>query len=315
LAALFGFLLSGGAVLLLEKMDTTIRRPDDLKEHGYSIIGAVPSMDEQIRADFEGKQKVDIDGQSVNTSLTMLLSPMSPAAESYRRIRSNLQFARPDKEIQVVSVSSAGKGAGKTTTSMNLALAMASAGKETLIVDADLRRPRLHLLLDLADRPYLSDLLFEDVDLDKSALATTVDNLSVLPANSAVPNPAEILGSERMAAFVDRLRQHYDFVIFDTAPLLLFSDSVSLSKRCDGTILVAGAGETDIRAFEHAAAMLNDVNVDLIGCVLNRYDADTIEYGYGYGYAYSHDRMEDYYGVDMKQQKPQSPLDKLRSWL
>jgi capsular exopolysaccharide synthesis family protein len=314
LAAIFGFLLSGGAVLLLEKMDTRVRRPDDLKEYGYSIIGAVPSMDEQINADFDGKKKVEIDGQNVNTSLTMLLSPMSPAAESYRRIRSNLQFARPDKEIQAVSVSSAGKGAGKTTTSMNLALAMASAGKETIIVDADLRRPRLHLLLDLDDPPYLSDLLFEEVNLDKTQLTTTVDNLSVLPANSAVPNPAEILGSERMAAFVHRLRRNYDFVIFDTAPLLLFSDSLSLSKRCDGTILVAGAGETDIRAFEHATAMLDDVNVDLLGCVLNRYDADTIEYGYGYGYTYSHDRMEEYYGNGVGGRTQQNTMDRLRSW-
>lgn len=315
LAALFGFLLSGGTVLLLEKMDTRIRRPDDLKDHGFSLVGAVPSMDDLIDSDFEGNSRVEVDGQNMSTSLVMLLSPMSPAAESYRRIRSNLQFARPDKDIRAVTVSSAGKGAGKTTTSMNLALAMASAGKKTIIVDADLRRPRLHLMLDVDDRPYLSQLLFEDVAFDESALETNIDNLSVLPASSSVPNPAEILGSERMADFADRLREKYDFVIFDTAPLLLFSDSISLSKLCDGTILVAATGETDIRAFEHAAAMLQDVNVDLLGCVLNRYDADTIEYGYGYGYTYSYDRMSEYYGNGSNGYKAGSLMDKFRSLL
>lgn len=316
LAALFGIGLGGAVVLVLEKMDTRIRRPDDLKEQGFSIMGAVPSMDAHIESNFGGQSKVTVDGRTVSTSLTMLLSPMSSSAETYRRIRSTLQFSRPDKDLRVISISSAGKGEGKTTTSLNLAIAIASAGKRTLIVDADLRRPRLHDMIDVpADTPRLSKLLFGDADFDPSALSSSIDNLSILPADTSIPNPAEILGSERMGDFVEKLRRHYDFVIFDTAPLLLFSDSISLSKKCDGTLLVAAAGETDIRAFTHAASMLDDVGVDLIGCILNRYDSGAIEYGYGYGYAYSYQRIDEYYGEGKSEGVVSDVAGRIRSWI
>lgn len=316
LSALFGIVLGGALVLVLEKTDTRIRRPDDLKERGFSIMGAVPSMDSHIESNFGGQSKVTVDGRTVSTSLTMLLSPMSSSAETYRRIRSTLQFSRPDKDLRVISISSAGKGEGKTTTSLNLAIAIASAGKRTLIVDADLRRPRLHDMIDLRDGvPRLSEFLFDGTDFDPSMLETGIDNLSVLPASMSIPNPAEVLGSERMGDFVEKLRQHYDFVIFDTAPLLLFSDSISLSKKCDGTILVAAADETDIRAFTHAASMLDDVGVDLLGCVLNQYDAGAIEYGYGYGYAYSYHRIDEYYGDEESSADTPNVTERLRSWL
>lgn len=313
LGLLFGMLLGGGVVLLLEKIDTRIRRPEDLKRRGLSILGAIPSMESQVEKDFGGKSRITIDGTSMSTALTMLLSPMSASAEAYRRIRSNLQFARPDKTIRVISVTSAGKGEGKTTTSMNLALAMASADKNTLIVDADLRLPRLHEIIDLSERPRLSNLLFDEVEFDPDHYATGIDNLSVLPASTGIPNPAEVLGSERMASFVEVLRDHYDFVIFDTAPLLLFSDSISLSRRCDGTILVAATGETDVRALDHAVSILKDVGVDLLGCILNRYDANTIEYGYGYGYAYSYRRLDEYYD-QRDDAAPSGVTDRVRSW-
>ena len=296
LSFLLGLTLGGGVVLIREQLDTRIQQPDDLREHGHQLVGVVPSMDRLIQDDFEGQKEVHIDGHTIQTSLTMLVSPMSAVSESYRRIRTNLQFARPDKQLRSIAISSADKGEGKSTTSTNLALALASAGKNILLVDADLRRPRVHELLGLNREPGLSHLLYDD-DINVGDFATDIDHLSVLPAGQSVPNPAELLGSQRMQDLIDNLRDQFDFVIFDTPPVLLFSDAIALASRCDGTILVASANKTDGRAFDHAADLLEDVDADILGCVLNRYDASSFlqGYGYNYGYAQSYKRLAEHY--------------------
>jgi capsular exopolysaccharide synthesis family protein len=227
---------------------------------------------------------------------------MSAVSESYRRIRTNLQFARPDKKLRSIAISSADKGEGQSTTSANLALALASAGKNTLLVDADLRRPRVHELLGKEREPGLSHLLYDD-NIDVDQFATDIDDLWVLPAGHSVPNPAELLGSQRMQDMVDNLNDRFDFVIFDTPPVLLFSDAIALASRCDGTILVASANKTDGRAFDHAADLLEDVGADILGCVLNRYDASSFlqGYGYNYGYAQSYKRLAEHYAEEAEQ--------------
>jgi capsular exopolysaccharide synthesis family protein len=299
LALLFGLGLGGGIVFLRERLDTRIQQPDDLREHGHRIVGVVPSMDSLIRTEFDGAETISVDGQDVQTSLAMLVSPMSAVAEAYRRIRTNLQFARPDKDIQSLAISSAEKGEGKSTTSSNLAIAMASAGKRTLLVDADLRRPRAHSLLGLDREPGLSHLLYDD-NLDITAFETDIDSLWVLPAGETVPNPAELLSSQRMRDLIDNLGESFDYVIFDTPPVLLFSDALGLASRCDGTILVASAKSTDGRAFDHAVDLLNDVEADILGAVLNRYDSRSLlqGYGYNYGYAQSYKRLAEHYSEE-----------------
>jgi capsular exopolysaccharide synthesis family protein len=254
-------------------------------------------MDELIEKDFGGEKAIEIDGQQIQTSLVMLTSPMSAVAESYRRIRTNLQFSRPDRELRTLAVSSADKGEGKTTTSANLAFALASAGKRTLLVDADLRRPRLHELLDLPREPGLSQLLYDDSrSLDR--FSTALNDLHVVPGGEDVPNPAELMGSQRMGELVEELQQQFDYVIFDTPPVLLFSDALGLASQCDGTLLVASADSTDGRAFDHAVELLHDVEADVLGAILNRYDASSFLQGYGqynYGYAHSYRRLEEHY--------------------
>jgi len=304
LAAILGLLLGGGLVYLRERLDTRLRTPGDLRSLGHRVIGVVPSMQSLIDDQFGGQKEVEIDGQQIQTSLVMLTSPMSAAAESYRRLRANLRFARPDADIRSFVVSSSEQGEGKTTTAANLALAMASAGKETLLVDADLRRPRLHTFFSVARTPGLTEALYEDT-LDIDALATTVENLSVLPAGEEVPNPAELLGSKRMGALLERLEQEFDAVIVDTPPLLLFSDPISLTPHTDGALLVAAANQTDGRAFSHAVDLLQDIDTTPIGAVLNQYDTG-VRPGYGgystrnysyenYAYRYGDRQLEAYY--------------------
>ena len=299
LALLFGLGLGGGLVFLRERLDTRIQQPDDLREHGHRLIGVVPSMDALIATEFDGAESIEIDGRPVQTSLSMLVSPMSAVAESYRRIRTNLQFARPDKALHSIAISSAEKGEGKSTTSANLAIALASAGKNTLLVDADLRRPRAHKIFGLDREPGLSHLLYDD-EINVDAFATDIDALWVLPAGETVPNPAELLSSQRMRDLIDNLKDDFDYVLFDTPPVLLFSDALGLASRCDGTILIASAKTTDGRAFDHAVDLLGDVEADLLGAVLNRYDSSSLlqGYGYNYGYAHSYKRLAEHYAEE-----------------
>jgi polysaccharide biosynthesis transport protein len=312
-AALFGLGLGAALVIIREKMDTRTRHPEDLRSLGYGVLGVVPDMDRLIQDDFDGASEVNIDGETFSTSLVMLLSPMSSVTESYRRIRTNLQFSRPDTEIRTLAVSSADKGDGKTTTASNLAIAMASAGKRTLLVDADLRRPRMHEMFHVSpDRKGLTDALF-DANIDGHIIDSSVDDLFLLPTGMEVPNPAELLSSKRMNDLAEDLRERFDFVIFDTPPVLIFSDGVTLARRCDGALLVVSSNKTDERALTHAAERLTIVGADLLGCVLNRYTANSFlpDYGYNYGYTQSYQRLAEYYSPD--DTKP-SARASIRSW-
>ena len=296
LALILGLGLGGMIVVVWAKLDTHVRQPDDLKSKGYSLSGVVPPMDDLIHNQFGGNEEIEVDGRTVRTELVLLTSPMSAAAEAYRRIRTNLQFARPDTTVQTIAMTSAEQGEGKTTTVANLALAFASAGKDTLLIDADLRHPRLHNIFGVEQEPGLSHLLF-DRSIEDDAFVTGIDHLSVLPAGEAVPNPAELLESDRMGTLLEELKTKYDIVLLDTPPVLLFSDALALSSHCDGTLLVAAAGRSDGRAVDHAAEQVKDIGGTLLSCVLNRYEGESALYGYGtnYGYAQGSRQLEAYY--------------------
>jgi len=296
LALFLGLGFGGAIVVVWTKLDTYVRHPDDLKSKGYTIAGVVPPMDGLINEQFGDTGRVQIEGQSVASELVLLTSPMSAAAEAYRRIRANMQFAQPDRTVQTVALTSPEQGEGKTTTASNLAIAFASAGKETLLIDADLRHPRLHDIFGVTQEPGLSHLLFDDA-LDTDAFSTEIDHLSVLPGGGTAPNPAELLESKRMETLLADLRNTYDIVLLDTPPVLLFSDALALASHCDGTLLVAAAGISDGRAVDHAAEQIRDVEGALLGCVLNRYAGESSLYGYGsnYGYARGYRQLSDYY--------------------
>ena len=299
LAFLFGIGLGSVIVVLWAKLDTHVHHPDDLKSKGYTIAGVIPPMDDLVQSQFEGKDRLEIDGRTVATDLVLLSTPMSAPAEAYRHVRTNLQFAQPDRTVQSIVVTSAEQGEGKTTTIANLALAFASAGKETVLVDGDLRHPRLHALFGGNQSPGLSTLLY-DRTIDYDMFSVGVDHLKVIPAGDSVPNPAELLGSQRMEDLLSDLNDLYDIVLVDTPPVLLFSDGLALSSHVDGTLLIAGAGTSDGRMVDHAAEQINDVGGDLLGCVLNRYSGDASLYGYGsnYGYAQGQQRLSEYYRIE-----------------
>jgi capsular exopolysaccharide synthesis family protein len=184
-------------------------------------------------------------------------------------IRTSLLFSRAGSPPRTIVVSSAIKGEGKTSTAANTALVFAQTGARTLLIDADLRRPNCHSLMNETNQEGLSDVLAGQLQVDEVIRQTTVENLFLFTAGSAVPNPAELLTSTKMRETILALRQHYDTILIDTAPVMLTSDTCAIATMVDGVMLVAGA-QTPKRNIQRACQRLEFVGAKVLGVVLNR---------------------------------------------
>ena len=297
LLALVGGLLAGVTVAVARvRLDHRLSRPDDLQKLGYTLLGTIPDFSSIIRKDFGGKDTVDIGGREIDTRLVTLLNPMATASETYRALRTSVQFSRPDAQVQTILVTSGSPSEGKSVTSANLALVMAQAGRRVLLVDCDLRRPTVHKKFGLSREPGLSHALFADGPLGIEALAQPADDFFVLPAGQIVPNPSELLGSKRMRDFIEDMRGRFDVIVLDAPPVLAATDAVLLSTQADATLVVVRAGQTRDYDLESATGALTGVGARLIGVVLNGFD---ISQAYGYKYRYTYRYGSDYaYGAE-----------------
>jgi capsular exopolysaccharide synthesis family protein len=217
--------------------------------------------------------------------LITALDPHSPVTESYRGLRSSIMFSAIEAPIHTMLVSSTMKGEGKSLTSINLAIAMAYEGKRVILVDADLRRPNIHRVLDLRDTPGLTDVLAGQATLTESLTPTGVPGFSVLAAGSMPPNPAELLNSEPMERLIEALRGCADIVIFDTPPCLPVIDAQVLAAKVDGVVLVAEVGEARKAAVQHARRLFDQAHARTLGIVFNKM---TESLGEGYLYRRSY---------------------------
>ncbi len=308
LAALCGLVLGVGLAFVRNAFDNKVSKPEDLRKRGHSVVGIVPDMERIIRTDFKGQDRVVVDNHEYSTRLISLLNPLSPVSEGYRRVRTNIQFSHPDGEVSMIMITSPGPGEGKTVTALNLAITIAQAGKRTLYIDGDLRRPQGHRMMGITREPGLVDLLFDALPENIEQFATDLDSyLYVIPAGRDVPNPAEVLGSRKMKRFLDRWRQEFDVVIVDTPPTLLVADSLILSAQADVTLVICSAGETNWQAVDRCVEALKDVGTDVVGTLLNRFDAKTAygsyKYSYGYGYEYGYGNYY-YYGPSASSKSP-----------
>ena len=190
-------------------------------------------------------------------------------AETYRMIRTALLFSRPSSPPRTILVASAIEGEGKTSTAANTALVFAHTGALTLLIDADLRRPTCHSMMNEANQVGLSDVLAGQARLNEAIRPTTVENLFLLTAGSSVPNPAELLASNKMRETIAALRQNYDTILVDTAPLMLASETSALATMVDGVMLVIAAS-TPKRNIQRARQRLQYVGAKILGVVLNR---------------------------------------------
>ncbi len=309
--AVIGLVFGIGLAFARYRLDDHIRRPDDLTTLGVSVIGTIPDMTAMLREDFGESETVEVDGLRLDSHLVTLLNPLTVASEAYRALRTNVQFSRPDAIIETILVTSARPAEGKSTMVLNLAITMAQAGRRTLVVDADLRKPSIHRKLGMPSEPGLVGLLFQEGPFDPARYRTAVDDLYVIPAGSIAPNPSELLGSRALRDWIAVFREHFDVVIFDAPPVLAATDAVLLSTQCDATILIAAAGTTRAHEVAYSLRSLEDVGAKVIGTVLNRFD---LAHAYGYKYRYAYRYGGHYaYGSDKHQIAAKSKISRVLS--
>ncbi|UOY92690.1 CpsD/CapB family tyrosine-protein kinase [Ectobacillus sp. JY-23] len=202
-----------------------------------------------------------------NKQLVSYTSPNSKISEQYRLIRTNLQFsAEQEKTIIITSPS---YGEGKTTVAANIAVSMAQQGENVLLVDADLRKPELHAIFEVDNNTGLTSILAGKVAYEVTLQETEIAGLHILPAGPYIHNPAEHLGMSAMKQLIDIIRKQYDFIIFDTPPVLEVTDTNVLANQCDGVVLVLKSNNTDAEAAKEAQRILGFANSKLLGAVLN----------------------------------------------
>jgi capsular exopolysaccharide synthesis family protein len=275
LAVVVGVGLGSGVAFLADLLEARVRTLAEIRKLvDVPLIGVIPF----IR-----------DDQIVSRGTAGLLShhkPRSALAESYKTTRTNLEFLRRSRQAHVLLIASSLPGDGKTTTASNLAITLANAGRRTLLIDGDLRKPSLHRLFDVAVEGGFSDALLSRESIDRLVQPTFVNNLDLLTTGRDVSNPAELLASERLGEVLNELRALYDMVLIDSSPLLLVTDPSIIASVADGIILVVKISSTRRHDLDVTNDMLKTLGVPVLGMVINGVTRDEVGYGYGYGYGY-----------------------------
>jgi capsular exopolysaccharide synthesis family protein len=271
LGVVLGAVIGLGLAVLRETLDTRIKDGEDLRDITHApTLGAIV-----------------LDQQTVKTPLITQIPPHAPRAESFRVLRTNLQFVDVDKSQKVFVVTSAVPGEGKTSTSINLALSRAQGGTKTLLIECDLRRPKGAARLGFDAQVGVTSVLVGKVKLADALQHDDETSLSFLAAGPIPPNPAELLQSQAMTDLLGAVRDQFDVVLIDAPPLLPVTDAALLSVEADGAILVVSHAKVTRDQVAHAIDRLKQVDATLVGVVLNRVPTKMRGYGYGYGYGYA----------------------------
>lgn len=273
LGALLGLLVGVGIAVLRFTLDTSVKSSEELEQSADSTTLGVVTFD----PDAKTNPLVTLRG--------------TPRAEAFRSIRTNLQYVDVDNPPRTVVITSSLPEEGKSTTACNLAIAVAQAGSKVLLLEADLRRPKVAEYLGVDGSRGLTDVLIAQATLDNTIIHWQRGLLDFLPAGAIPPNPSELLASHQMADLLAELAKRYDLVILDAPPLLPVTDAAILSTAADGAILVARHGTIKREQVADSADALRQVNARIFGTVLNfvpmrkrRKYGYGYEYGYGYGY-------------------------------
>jgi capsular exopolysaccharide synthesis family protein len=269
-AFMTGFLLAVGLAFGMEYLDSRIKTPDDIKAHlGVPFLGLVPVVAAK-----------DVTGPSP------LLDRGVPAAfsEAMRGIRTSVIFSSAAEGSRTVMVTSTAPSEGKTVVSTNLADALAQAEQRTLVIDGDMRRPRVHEVFAFAQEPGLSNVLVGAVQIDKAIRKTDNPFLSVLPAGHIPPNPAELLGSSKYRKLLEDLGKDYDWIVVDAPPVMAVTDAAVISNGVGGVVFVVGSEMTPRRSAQTAIEQLSAARARIIGAVLNRVNVERHSYYYAHYY-------------------------------
>ena len=301
LGLLLGLMAGVGAVFFIEYLDDTVKGPEEAQRViGAPILAIIPFIDS------DEEQKSDL-----HTSLITHLRPKSAIAEAFRSLRTSLHFSAINREKQVLIVTSTFPGEGKSTIAANLAITLSQTGARVLVIDGDMRRPSLHSKFKHSKVPGLSELLAGDVASASLLHDTGIPNLSLITAGTTPPNPAELLGSEKMAELLTVLRAQYDHIIIDAPPVLAVTDAPLLTNRCDLVLVVLETERVPVKAAQRMVEMLTNVRAPVGGIVINDKSNTSMErYGY-YGRNYS---TNDYYAEDEESQAELSRKRKQKVW-
>lgn len=266
LGAFVGCNLSIGLAFLLEYVDRSFETGDDVRQ-----ILSLPALGTIYRPQ----------GQERDSRLVTSTLPRSPISEAYRTLRTNIRFASVDKPLTTLLVTSAEPGAGKTTVVANLGIVCAQAGLQVVLMDTDLRRPRLHQLFQLNHHTGLTDLLVSDVQsVEECIVKAGIDNLRLITSGPIPPNPSELLGSKRMEAVLAKVEESADLVILDTPPTLAVTDAVVLASKVDGVIMLVEANKTSYDAARQACEACQRVGATVLGVVLTKARTERKAYYY-----------------------------------
>jgi capsular exopolysaccharide synthesis family protein len=269
-----GGMLALGLAFFFEYLDNRIKSPDEIKLHlALPFLGMVPAI--------SGKQ---LEG------IPPLLSNGAPAnfAEAFHAIRTNVLFSSAEEGAKSIVITSTGPGEGKTVVAANLALALAQAGQRVLLLDADMRQPRIHELFRLKQEPGLSNVLVGKAKASEAVKKSGLPGLWIMPSGTHPPNPSELLGSGRFRDFVVGLREHFDWVLFDSPPVMAVTDATVLAHWVTGVLFVVGAEMTSRQTAQVAIENLEAAKGRLLGAILNRVAFER------HGYYYSHYYRREY---------------------
>ena len=295
---ILGLLAGGGAAVLIERLNTTIRRRDEIEEAlhvpGLAII---PQMNDRKLGAF--RRVLRLPGTKVrrDRSYTQALVTMSDfgsaSAEAFRTLRTNLLFSQSIQKLRTIVITSPSPQDGKTTTAANLAVTFAQQGMRVLLIDCDLRKARLHNIFQMPREPGFTQLLARQNITKEVVRSTSVDNLFVIPAGLLPANPSELLGSAVARATIDSLAKEFDIVIIDTPPVHVAADALILGSMADGVLMVLRAGHSERDSAKEALQRLANVGAHVVGAVLNDPDHKVPEYGsYYYYYDYHDQKVE-----------------------
>ncbi|MBA2553556.1 MAG: polysaccharide biosynthesis tyrosine autokinase [Geodermatophilaceae bacterium] len=272
LGAVLGLLIGVLLALVRHFMDNTVKTNKQIEElTGGAAVGGVL-----------------YDATMADRPLASQFNAHSMTGEAYRQIRTNLQYVSVDAPPRVLVVTSSISGEGKTTTAINLALVLAQSGQRVVLVEADLRRPRVLRYLRLVGGAGLTNVLAGNADLTELLQPYGDGKLSVLAAGPHPPNPSELLGSDHMGHLLAELRESHDYVIVDAPPLLPVTDAAVLAVLADGAVIVTRYGSTKREQLRAAADILHGIDARVVGTVLNMVSPKDYGHGYGYGSGYGY---------------------------
>jgi capsular exopolysaccharide synthesis family protein len=313
LGIIIGLVLGMVAAFIAETFDTSLGAIEDVEESiGAPVLGVVPETDpEEVREELWSKYPEPIKSSPFLQSIQLVthFSPKSMMAESFRALRTNIQFKDTEKKIKTIAITSASPQEGKTVISINLAITMAQAGLKTLLIGSDMRKPMLAKIFGVEETPGLTDILLGNypwrdtvksitdiimgkMTLEEIMLTPGLDNLHVITGGTIPPNPAELIESKHLTEFIAEAQNEYDLILFDSPPIVSTADAIILGAKVDGVLLVYRLGTVSKGLLKRASSQLAQVNCNILGVVLNGMkpefspdfqDAKYYKYYYSYG--------------------------------